>query len=75
MDFKSPGEYLGDPVMTAAMVDRLVQHVVILSIEGPSWRMYQLKALNIELRTAPEIYNHRLRLILVAANNEQKEVP
>ena len=46
MDFKSLGDYLGDPILTAAMVDRLVHHAVILQIEGPSWRMHQSKELN-----------------------------
>ena len=46
MDFRSLGTYLGDPVLTAAMVDRLVHHAIILNIEGPSWRMHQSKALN-----------------------------
>ena len=51
MDFRALGEYLGDPVITAAMVDRLVHHAVILNIEGPSWRMYQSKLLNQEETT------------------------
>lgn len=46
MDFKAMGHYLGDPVVTAAMVDRLVHHAIILHIEGPSWRMHQSKLLN-----------------------------
>jgi len=46
MDFKALGAYLGDPVITAALVDRLVHHATIVRIEGPSWRMQQSKILN-----------------------------
>ncbi len=46
MDFKALGAYLGDPVITAALVDRLVHHATIIRIEGPSWRMHQSKILN-----------------------------
>jgi DNA replication protein DnaC len=40
------GAYLGDPVVTAAIVDRMVHHAVIISIDGPSWRMHESKRLN-----------------------------
>lgn len=55
IDFKALGDYLGDPVITAAMVDRLVHHAIIISIEGPSYRMYESKKLNRQHRkkTAP----------------------
>lgn len=46
IDFKAMGEYLGDPVVTAAIVDRMVHHAVIISIDGPSWRMHESKRLN-----------------------------
>lgn len=46
LDFAELGEYLGDPIVTTAIVDRLVHHAVIINIEGPSWRMHQSKLLN-----------------------------
>jgi DNA replication protein DnaC len=44
--FKSLGDYLGDPVITTAIVDRMIHHSVIINIEGPSWRMHESKKLN-----------------------------
>ncbi len=46
IDFKAFGDYLGDPVITTAIVDRMVHHSIIINIDGPSWRMYQSKILN-----------------------------
>jgi DNA replication protein DnaC len=46
IDFKELGDYLGDPVITAATVDRMIHHSVIINIEGPSWRLHESKKLN-----------------------------
>jgi DNA replication protein DnaC len=46
IDFKELGDYLGDPVITTAIVDRMVHHSIILSIEGPSWRLHESHQLN-----------------------------
>jgi hypothetical protein len=46
IDFKELGDYLGDPVITAATVDRMIHHSVILTIQGPSWRLYESRKLN-----------------------------
>ncbi len=46
IDFKELGDYLGDPVVTTAIVDRMVHRSVIISIEGPSFRMHESKKLN-----------------------------
>jgi DNA replication protein DnaC len=46
VDFKQLGDYLGDPVITTAIVDRMVHHSIILNIEGPSWRLHQSQQLN-----------------------------
>jgi DNA replication protein DnaC len=46
IDFKALGDYLGDPVITTAIVDRLVHHSLIIHIQGPSWRMKESKKLN-----------------------------
>lgn len=46
VDFKALGDYLGDPVITTAIVDRMVHHAIILNINGPSFRMHQSKILN-----------------------------
>lgn len=46
IDFKELGDYLGDPVITTAMVDRMVHHSIIIHIDGPSFRMHESKKLN-----------------------------
>jgi DNA replication protein DnaC len=46
IDFKMLGDYLGDPVITTAIVDRMVHHAIIINIDGPSWRMHESKKLN-----------------------------
>ena len=53
INFAAMGEYLGDPVVTAAMVDRMVHHAVIISIDGPSYRMHESKSLNRSARKKP----------------------
>jgi DNA replication protein DnaC len=50
IDFKDLGDYLGDPVVTTAIVDRMVHHSIILHIQGPSWRMHESKKLNTQAR-------------------------
>ena len=46
IDFRELGDYLGDPVITAATVDRMIHHSIIINIEGPSWRLYESQKLN-----------------------------
>ena len=46
IDFKQLGDYLGDPVITTAIVDRMVHHSIIINIEGPSWRLHESQKLN-----------------------------
>lgn len=46
VDFKALGDYLGDPVVAAALVDRMVHHAVIINIDGPSYRLHESKRLN-----------------------------
>jgi DNA replication protein DnaC len=46
IDFAELGDYLGDPVITAATVDRMVHHSIIINIDGPSWRLHQSIQLN-----------------------------
>lgn len=38
-------EFLGDPITTSAIIDRIFHHSVIVRIEGPSYRMYQSELL------------------------------
>ncbi len=40
------GDCLGDPVITAATVDRMIHHSVIITIQGPSWRLNESQKLN-----------------------------
>lgn len=46
IDFKELGDYLGDPVITTALVDRMVHHSIIIHIDGPSYRMHESRKLN-----------------------------
>jgi DNA replication protein DnaC len=46
IDFKDLGDYLGDPVITTAIVDRMIHHSIIINNEGPSYRMHESKKLN-----------------------------
>jgi DNA replication protein DnaC len=46
IDFKDLGDYLGDPVVTTAIVDRMVHHSIIISIDGPSYRMHESNKIN-----------------------------
>ena len=50
IDFRELGDYLGDPVVTTAIVDRMVHHSTIINIDGPSWRMHESKKLNAKTR-------------------------
>lgn len=47
VDFKDLGDYLGDPVITTAIVDRMVHRSIIINIDGPSWRMHCSKQINL----------------------------
>ena len=38
-------EFLGDPITTSAILDRIFHHSVIIRINGPSYRMYQSELL------------------------------
>ena len=49
------GEYLGDDVATAAILDRLVHHSHAITIEGPSWRAHQHALLNTDSHTTDEV--------------------
>jgi hypothetical protein len=46
IDFKELGDYLGDPVIITATVDRMIHHSIIINIEGPSWRLHESQQLN-----------------------------
>ncbi len=50
IDFEQLGHYLGDPIVTTSIVDRLVHHSTVISIEGPSWRHKESKELNKAIR-------------------------
>ena len=39
------GDILGDPVVAAAILDRLMHKAVVFNIKGPSWRMKEHQAL------------------------------
>lgn len=39
------GELFGDPVVAAAILDRLLHHAAVINIKGPSWRLRKHQAL------------------------------
>ena len=39
------GEVFGDPVVAAAILDRLMHRAVVFNVKGPSWRMREHAAL------------------------------
>jgi DNA replication protein DnaC len=53
------GEVFGDPVVAAAILDRLMHNAVVFNIKGPSWRMREHHAL--EEATADEQTERRRR--------------
>jgi DNA replication protein DnaC len=46
INFEQLGHYLGDPLVTTAIVDRMVHHSTVIVIQGPSWRFEESKKLN-----------------------------
>ena len=46
IDFKELGDYLGDPVITTSIVDRMIHHSTIINVQGPSFRMHESEKLN-----------------------------
>jgi len=48
IDWDQWGDYLGDDVATAAILDRLVHHSYAITIDGPSWRAHRHSQLNRE---------------------------
>jgi len=49
------GQYLGDDVATAAILDRLVHHSHAITIDGPSWRAHQHSKLNAASANAEQV--------------------
>ena len=46
IDWENWGSYLGDDVATVAILDRLVHHGHLVTINGPSWRAHEHEKLN-----------------------------
>jgi len=46
LSFKQLGAYLGDPVVTSALVDRMLHHAIVINIKGPSWRVHESEQIN-----------------------------
>ncbi|MBU1449327.1 IS21-like element helper ATPase IstB [Patescibacteria group bacterium] len=53
VDFKALGDYLGDPVITTAIVDRMVHHSIIINIDGPSFRIRESRKINQKPKPTP----------------------
>lgn len=51
IDFEQLGHYLGDPLVTTSLVDRMVHHSTVINIQGPSWRLKESEKLNQRKRT------------------------
>ncbi len=50
IDFEQLGKYLGDPLVTTSIVDRLIHHSTVITINGPSWRHKKSNDLNEAVR-------------------------
>lgn len=50
IDWDDWGQYLGDDVATVAILDRLIEHGHLLTINGPSWRAREHAKLNAAYR-------------------------
>lgn len=50
IDFEALGRYLGDPVATTSIADRMLHHSVVITIDGPSWRLKESDELNRQQR-------------------------
>jgi DNA replication protein DnaC len=48
IDFEAWGDYLGDPPLAMALLDRLVDGAIILKIKGKSYRAHRARAANTE---------------------------
>jgi len=46
VDWKKWGDYLGDPIASVAILDRLIEHGHLITINGPSYRAARHKKLN-----------------------------
>ena len=55
------GEILGDPVVAAAILDRLMHRAVVFNIKGPSWRMREHQALTTATTTPTDDPERRRR--------------
>jgi DNA replication protein DnaC len=53
IDFEALGRYLGDPVVTTAIVDRMIHRSTVITLSGPSWRLKQSRELNAKMREPP----------------------
>jgi DNA replication protein DnaC len=53
IDWEKWGEYLGDDVASVAILDRLIEHGHLLTIDGPSYRAHEHEKLN--AARAPEV--------------------
>lgn len=52
IDFEQLGQYLGDPLLTVPIVDRMVHHSITIHIDGPSYRAHESKKLNAKVKKA-----------------------
>ncbi len=50
IDFEQLGKYLGDPLLTVPIVDRMVHHSITIHIDGPSYRAHESKKLNAKVK-------------------------
>jgi DNA replication protein DnaC len=58
ISFTELGDYLGDPVITTCLVDRMIHHSIIININGPSWRMFESSKLNRQSKTGASKGDH-----------------
>ena len=60
IDFEAWGEYLGDPPLAMAFLDRVVDGAIIMKINGKSYRAYRCRT-SVGHQAAEEVKPHRRR--------------
>lgn len=55
VDFEQLGQYLGDPLLTVPIVDRMVHHAITIHIDGQSYRAHESKQLNARVKKAAKL--------------------
>ena len=68
---KAWAEYLGDPVSTRAILDRIFHHAVKIEIRGPSYRQHQ--GMELQKKYEKHKWAFTFNPHLIIANHDEKQ--